>query len=94
MSDLQTAVMCECIDWCRITPADGGPHHHSRCPKYATEKFPALVYWEPACDAWIPAPDRVEGIIEAGNLAAGDTEEVRFRRADLTDKELAELPEA
>lgn len=85
---------CECASWCLAAgPESGGKHHHKNCPKYATEKFPCLLYWEEGVDAWVPVPVFVENMIEAQNLSEGDVEEIRFKRIDLTDKEFDEIPE-
>lgn len=85
-------VMCECSNWARTGPDDGGDHHHVRCPKYATEKYPRLFYYEDGVDAWIPWIDEypfMDMMIEHG-----DSLDLEFKRADMTDKEMNELPDA
>lgn len=84
---------CECIGWVILGPQDRGEHHHVNCPKYGTEKFPMLMYYEEAVNAWIPAPNLVENIIEADQLESGEDVELRFKRVDFTDAELAALPD-
>ena len=75
------------------TLSDHGEHHHRMCPKYRTEKFPQLFYQEGAVDAWIPAPDRVDEIISVEDqLHDGDTLEIEFKRFDMTDEEMDNLP--
>lgn len=89
---------CECARWARVEGADlfmpGA--HHSRCPKFATEKRPRLFYYEEAESAWCPAPEKVENIVEAEwNFSPGDAPiEIQFKRVDMTDKELFELPDS
>lgn len=88
--------LCECISWARIPDLPHGNHHHARCQKYQTEKFPYLMYYEEAIDAWTFAPVELGNIIDAeSHFCAGDDEIVRisFKRADLTDAEVAALPE-
>lgn len=58
-----------------------------------SEKKPRLFYWEEACDAWAPAPDRIENVIDLDMLDAGEEHEIRFKRFDMTDEELDALPE-
>lgn len=87
---------CECSSWARCEPIDlnnMGDHHH-RCVKYETEKIPRLFYWEEAEDAWVPAPDKVENIIDASNLDVGDDIEIRFRVFEFTGAEMNQLPES
>ena len=51
-------------------------------------KKPRLFYYEEACEAWIPAPDLVENITDAESfLNDDDTQEISFRRIDMTDEE-------
>ena len=88
---------CDCTSWARVEPIDltGVDAHHHRCELYSKEKRPRLFYWEEAYDAWVPAPDKIENIVDVGFTLDPDEEtEVRFRRSDLTDKEMAELPDA
>lgn len=87
---------CECFGWCRVDPIDlcGTDAHHSRCEKYQTEKRPRLFYWEEAHDAWVPSPDKIENIIDvAFQLEPDEDMEIRFKRVDLTDKEMEDLPD-
>ena len=70
-----------------------GKHHHVNCPKYDTEKFPYLFYYEEAENAWCPAPDNLCDVIELDAYSDGEKVDIEFKRVDFTDKELAELPE-
>jgi hypothetical protein len=58
-------------------------------------KKPRLFYWEEGHDAWIPAPDKVEEIIDAEQCLCehGEEIEIKFKRFDLTDDEMDALPE-
>ncbi len=88
---------CECFSWARCETIDlmGIDAHHHRCDKYSSEKRPRLFYWEEAHDAWVPAPENIENIIDVTfTLDPNEETEIRFRRADYTDKEMAELPDA
>ena len=58
-----------------------------------SEKKPRLFYWEEAADAYVPAPDQVENIIDVESLDDGDGWDIRFRRFDMTDAEYENLPE-
>ena len=60
-----------------------------------TVKKPRLFYYEEAVDAWVPAPDLVESIIDAESHFGedGETFEVTFRRVDMTDEEFFNLEE-
>lgn len=65
--------------------------------KSMDEKKPRLFYWEPAIDAWCPMPDYINpasiGVITEG-LEDGEKTSVEFKRIDMTDEELNQLPEA
>lgn len=79
--------MCDCL-------AESGKHHHEDCPKYATEKFPYLLYYEDTVDGWVITPEYLENIVVTDQLDVGEEQEIRFKRVDMTDKEHDELPEA
>lgn len=87
--------MCECASMVGYGPESWGKHHHVNCPLYQTEKHPYLFYYEEACDAWVPVPEKVDGelICTADQLENGEDMELRFKRVDMTDAELATLPE-
>ena len=88
--------MCECMTWARATPDDltKGQHHHPNCPKYETEKFPYLFYYEEAHSAWMPWVDGYDFSEMLDALCFdGDKMEIQFVRRELTDKEIDELPE-
>jgi len=54
-----------------------------------------LFYYEPGCDAFIPVPDSgvdTEALLD--DLDDGETVDVSFKRLDLTESELNDLPEA
>lgn len=92
---VRAGVMCQCINWARIGPEFGGDHHHVRCEKYSTKKYPRLFYWEEGCNSWVSAPVLTENIIsvESHFSEHGESVDIRFKRVDMTDKEYAELPE-
>lgn len=85
--------MCECNNFAGYGPESYGKHHHVNCPKYKTEKNPYLMYYEAGLDAWVPAPERTENIVDVGLLEEGEQQVVRFKRVDFTDAEYAALPE-
>jgi hypothetical protein len=59
-------------------------------------KKPRLFYYDEGYGAWVPAPEKVENLIIADQDFGEDGEEVKitFRRIDMTDGEMAILPEA
>ena len=67
-----------------------GKHHHKQCPKYKTEKFPYLLYYEEAINAWTFAPDRVKNLVD---LEEGDDMEIQFKCKKFTDAEIDAVPE-
>ena len=57
-------------------------------------KKPRLFYYEEAVDGWVPVPELVENIIDVeDSLEDEEVIEIRFKRMDMTDQEMAELPE-
>ena len=91
---VQNRVRCDdCMDMTIATLDDIGEHHHRMCPKYRTEKFPHLFYYEDAVNAWVPAPNKIEEIISASDqLENGEIIEIQFKRCDMTDEEIDSLP--
>ena len=89
-------MICECAKWARTPEEPHGQHHHGRCPKYATDTVPWLVCYDPAFDAWTLAPDNVvDNVFDfPDSMERGSEVEIRFKRVDMTDKEINELPEA
>lgn len=59
------------------------------------KKKPHLFYWEDAEDCWCPAAGLdLENIIDISIFSShGDEIEIRFKRFDMTDKEINDLPE-
>ena len=57
------------------------------------EKKPRLFYWEEGHDSFVPAPDLVENILDVEDLDVGEDREIKFKRFDLSDNEMAALPE-
>lgn len=58
-------------------------------------KKPRLLYYEEGENAWIPAPDHVENLIDvAESMTDGEVVELRFKRFDMTDEEFDSLPES
>jgi len=83
---------CKCINMCGYGDDSWGKHHHVKCEKYETEKHSYLFYYEDALSAWIPAPDKIENICSAvDNLEPDEEIEIKFRRVDMTDKQLNDL---
>ena len=85
---------CECLT--RLTRASQdavSEHHHKLCPLYQTEKFPRLFYYEDAYDCWSPWPGDVDCVIDTDSLDDGETQEVEFKRVDMTDLEFDSIPE-
>jgi hypothetical protein len=58
-----------------------------------TTSKPRLFYWEEAYDAWIPAPERIEHIIDTESHFGehGETFEITFKRVDMTDDEFDKM---
>lgn len=59
------------------------------------DKKPRLFYWEEAVEAWCPVPEGFDPCvigISLEDLDDKETQEVQFRRYDMTDKELLNLP--
>jgi hypothetical protein len=58
------------------------------------EKKPRLFYYEEGENAFIPAPDDMEILIDVKEqLDDGEVMELQFKRIDLSDNEMAALPE-
>ena len=87
--------MCECTGWAGYGEQSFGQYHHINCPKYKTEKYPRLFYYEEGEGFWAPVPNKVDGnlIDTSCQLEDGEEMEVMFRRKDMTDYEFANLPE-
>jgi len=75
------------------SPEDRGQHHHKNCPNYKTKKHAYLFYLEEAVDAYIPAPEKLEHIINADNMDVGQEHDILFRRVDMTDEEYDKMPQ-
>jgi hypothetical protein len=58
-------------------------------------KKPRLFYYEEGVDGWCPADDlTIDNIISLENfMDDGDIIEIRFKRIDMTDEEINNLPE-
>jgi predicted RNA-binding protein len=59
------------------------------------ERKPTLFYYEDALDAWVPAPEKVENMIDARDHFSDDGEviTIQFKRIDISEREIQELPE-
>ena len=90
---MQSPGSCECLtNMAGYGPHSYGDHHHKECPKYRTELFPYLFYYEDAINSLIPAPDRIENIISVNDQLDKDEHlEIIFQRIDMTDKEFDSL---
>ena len=85
---------CECLTGLTQASPDAlSDNHHKLCPKYKTEKHPRLLYYEEAEDCWVQVPECVENIISTDNLDDGESQEIMFKRVDMTDFEVDSAPE-
>lgn len=94
---MQIDNLIEKIGSCNCLTKTPEPKYHKHgCPVRRGVKFPRLFYLEDAVNSYIPAPDKVKEILNAEDLLRchGDETEITFRRYDLTDEELDNLPEA
>jgi len=88
---LQKIVMCDCLkSMAGYYPDSFGKHHHKECPKYKTEKFPYLLYYEEAINAWTFTPERVENLVD---LEDGDDIDIQIKCKSFTDAEVDAVPE-
>ena len=56
-------------------------------------KKPRLFYWEEAVDSFVPAPEKVENIVDAEfSFEEGDEITITFKRFDMSDAEMEALP--
>lgn len=85
--------ICECFTWCRDYSFNSSEHHHRNCEKFKTEKYPRLFYYEEAESCYMPAPEKLEHIIDADSLMENEHAEIDFVRKDMTDYEFFNLPE-
>lgn len=51
-----------------------------------------LFYWEEACNAFVPAPEKVENIIAIENLDDNEMKLIEFKCFEMTDEEMDKLP--
>ena len=58
------------------------------------EKKKYLFYWEEACDSYVPAPEKVENIIDTDNLDTYESQDIKFRIFEMTEQEYKDLPES
>ncbi len=91
---------CECINWSITKQIQKNHnfkfyHHHPDCEGYKNDKIPRLFYYEEAENCWTPAPKKKENIIDVEDQLDSDEEiEIRFKRVDMTQFELDNLPES
>ncbi len=58
-----------------------------------SEKKKRLFYYEEAVGAWVPAPEKLDGIVSIDNFMDEEEEtEIKFRIFIMTDKEMEDLP--
>jgi hypothetical protein len=52
-----------------------------------------LFYWEEAYDAWVPAPERIEHIIDTESHFGedGETVDITFKRVDMTNEDFEKI---
>ncbi len=85
--------MCNCKNMAGYGDDSWGKHHHIACEKYATEKNPYLFYYEEGVEAWVPVPEKTEHLIVVDDQLDNDERmQLYFRRIDMTDKQIAEMP--
>lgn len=85
--------MCDCRNFALTSISDLGQHHHIKCPEYGTEKFTYLFYYSDGFDAYIPASETTENVIDVMDFDVGEEREIKFKRVDMTDKEYDEMPD-
>lgn len=56
-------------------------------------KKPRLFYFDEGVDAWVPAPEPFRNAIDPEALDDGEEHSIMVKRFDMTDAELAALPE-
>lgn len=84
---------CDCKNFVSMLPSDIGQHHHTKCEKYKTEKFPTLFYYTDALDFWTPAPKLVDDLLSVTDqMTTDENVEIEFKRIDLTDEEFDNMP--
>lgn len=66
-------------------------HHHPNCEKFKTEKFTYLFYYCDGFDAWIPASEKIENVVDVGDFDNDEEREIKFKRVDMTDYEYANM---
>lgn len=59
----------------------------------AETKKPRLFYFAEDCEAWVPAPDRIENIMDWQDWPDRERVEVSFLCVHLDDQEYENLPE-
>lgn len=56
-------------------------------------KKPRLFYYEEGVNAFVPVPDKVENIVDVNMLCDKEETEITFKRFNMTDEEMENLPE-
>lgn len=56
-------------------------------------KMPRLFYYEEGVGGYIPAPDRLENIIDVDCLEHGEVVDITFKCLVMTDEEYEDLPD-
>ena len=82
---------CNCANE-RLIPNVNTPEgsmHLKGCPLIKSYLF----YYEEAVNAWVPAPEKLAGVIDIDNLDEGEDTEIRFKRFGMTEAEFKAIPE-
>lgn len=79
---------------CNCTAKNLSPSYHKLgCPVRKGIKFPRLFYCEEGYDCLTPVPRDIENIVDVQSLDVGETVCIEFKRLDLTDQEIKNLPD-
>lgn len=68
-------------------------HHHENCPKYKTDEFPRLMYYEDAEDCWAPFDNELPEIW-ADSYPSDEQFDIQFKVVPMTDEQFWNMPEA
>ena len=58
------------------------------------EKKKRLFYYEEAVNSYVPAPEKIENIIDMEMLDHEESQEIKFIVFEMTDEEMDNLPES
>ena len=52
-----------------------------------------LFYWEEAVNSYVPAPEKIENIIDKSMLDHEESQEIKFIVFEMTEEEYKNIPE-